>query len=344
MGARARSKQFPIFAGVKKPHPWMAMAKTPEGHPVIHLHYYADDDHDQKWADKEASKTSTQAWWDQEMEMKADAMSGQLIYPEFDEAVHVVSASRLPQRMTRFCAIDPHPRTPHAVLWIGIDEFSDWYVYRELWPSVVYAKPDSIKDDTVENTFTIRDYAETIAVLEGHRLDWRKAETDDEYATYKQSRFGLCPSCGRDPYLKYPSCKKHRNPEKIVYRYMDQAGKGFRASGENEQAESMADRYGRYGIYCLDPIKAHKTGEDAIRMKLKIRHHNLYGPWPQLHVSENCPELVLEFRKHRYKRTKVLNPEKELKQEGVEARCHLLDLLRYLTTGPGVQFIRSLAS
>lgn len=319
------------------------MARTPDGHPVIHLHYYADDDHDQAWADREAGKTSTQAWWDQEMEMKADAMSGQLIYPEFDESVHVIPRSRIPKRMTRYMAIDPHPRTPHAALWIGIDEHSDWYAYREMWPSVVYGTPEVIKDDTVENAWTIREYAETLAWLEGHSLEWRKAETDNEYAVYKEARYGLCRTCGRDPNMPFPNCRKHLNPERIVYRYMDQAGKGFRASGENEQAESMADRYNKYGIFCLDPIKSHKTGEDAIRMKLKVRHHNLHGNWPVLHVSEDLPELILEFKKHRYKRTKILNPEKELKQEGVEARCHMLDLLRYLSTG-NIQFIRSLAS
>ena len=37
----------------------------------------------------------------------------------------------------------------------------------------------------------------------------------------------------------------------------------------------------------------------------------------------------MEFTKYRYKSTKF-HPERELKQDGVDARCHLLDCMRYL--------------
>jgi hypothetical protein len=125
-------------------------------------------------------------------------------------------------------------------------------------------------------------------------------------------------------------------------RFMDQAGKAFRATGEEATVhESYADRYRRFGIECYDPDKRHKAGEDAVRQLLKPRNHDTLGTWPRLHISKKCPELILEFSKYRYKSTKRMNDERELKQEGVQSRCHMLDLLRYLATSPQVYHTRT---
>jgi len=53
--------------------------------------------------------------------------------------------------------------------------------------------------------------------------------------------------------------------------------------------------------------------------------------------------LIVELTKFRYKVTKTANAEKELKQEGVEARCHMIDNLRYLMTA-NISFMGSLVS
>jgi hypothetical protein len=103
------------------------------------------------------------------------------------------------------------------MLWVLIDRFSDWWVYRELWPSVVPGQPVTLRDDQEDNQFTIREYAETVAVLEGNQLEWRNAESDDEYAIYRRRDAG----------------------ERIVERFMDQAGKGFGASGDNSAKKHM---------------------------------------------------------------------------------------------------------
>jgi hypothetical protein len=219
-------------------------------------------------------------------------------------------------------SIDPHPRTPHALLWVLVDRWSDWYVYRDVWPSLTAGQPRMLKDNEPENSFTIREYAWTIAKLEGNDLQWYLPETDDEYAVYREQPGG----------------------EKIVYRFMDQAGKGFRASGEQDNVESYARRYDRYGIRCHDPKKSHKSGEDAIRDLLKpSRRHDVYGVWPRLHIAESCKELKLELQKFRYQLTRGRLEEKEIKQEGVQARCHQIDNLRYLATA-NIAYVHSLES
>lgn len=287
---------------------------------VVSVHYTARPDMTEERVEAERKRYPTEARWDQEMEGDAHALEGQLVYPEFNASIHVIPDNEIPVRGCVFLSIDPHPRTPHAFLWIKIDRWSDWYCYRELWPSKVYGKPKNLKKDEQENTYTIREYAETLAVLEGNTLEWHKAEQDEEYATYKRARGG----------------------ENVIYRFMDQAGKGFKASDESGLLESYARRYDRFGIQCVDPYKSHKSGEDAVRDLLKLRHHDIKGVWPRLHIAASCVELIHEFSTFRYKSMRWTD-EKELPQEGIEARTHQIDNLRYIATGR-VSYVGSMES
>lgn len=311
----------------------MALRRTRDGIPVLRLHYSANPRCDEEWAKNERKKYTSQAYWDLELEIKYDALSGQRVYPEFDPSIHVLPADRIPKRLMRAMAIDPHPRTPHAALWVGIDHWSDWYIYREVWPSVVYGTPKTLRDDVQDNHFTIREYAELFAFEEGNSLKWHYPEEDEEYAEYVQAPLGICPRCGDRVEREAPHCPNHRGPERIVERFMDQAGKGFLASSESQREETYTDRYYRFGISCIDPIKSHKAGEDFVHSLLKVRKHDFYGDWPRLHISDECPETILEFTKLRYQRHKTPSEEKELKQDPVEQRSHMIDLVRYLSLG-----------
>lgn len=297
------------------------MRRTEQGAPVVWLHYTALPYATPEWIAAQRRRYTSQAYWDLEMEIKYDALSGQRVYPEFDPVVHVIPDDEIPSHGCRYMSIDPHPRTPHAMLWVLIDHYSDWYVYRELWPSKACGQPQNLKDDVEDNSYTIREYCETIAVLEGNRLEWHGAETDDEYAVFRRQPGG----------------------EHVIERFMDQAGKGFRASGESQREETYSRRYDRFGVQCADPYKSHKSGEDAIHALLKLRRHDQHGLWPRLHIAASVKELPLELAKYRFKVTKKPNDEKELKQEGVEARCHQIDNLRYLATA-NITYIPTLAS
>jgi hypothetical protein len=299
----------------------LSMRRTEAGIPVVRLHYTALPYATPDWVANQRKRYTSQAYWDLEMEIRYEALSGQRVYPEFDPFVHVIPDAEIPTVGCRYMSIDPHPRTPHAMLWVLIDKFSDWYVYRELWPSRAYGFSQNLKDDNEDNQYTIREYAETIAVLEGNKLEWRHAEKDDEYAIYRRNATG----------------------EKIAERFMDQAGKGFRASAESQREETYARRYDRFGIQCADPYKSHKSGEDAIHSLLKLRKHDMRGLWPRLHVAASCRELTMELQKFRYKVTRTPSNERELKQEGVEARSHQIDNLRYLATA-AISYIPTLVS
>lgn len=304
--------------GTTEPIPGCSMRRTEQGHAVIRLHYSADPEMRGERLEKEKAKYTSQTKWNQEMEIDWKAKSGALVYPEFSEAIHVIPHSEIPLYGTLFMGIDPHPRTPHAFLWILIDEWSDWYVYRELWPSIVSGSSRRLKDSDEDNHFSIRDYAQSIAALEGNSLDIMRRGEDREYGIFR----------------------KGPNGEKVLLRLMDQAGKAFRASDEASLLETYARRYSKYGIRCLDPRKSHGVGEDAVHNLLAPRRHDLKGKWPRLHISANCRELIWEMRNYRYQVMKTESLEKDLKQDPIEARSHLVDILRYISTHPQAMYIQ----
>lgn len=301
----------PEVAGFRTPCPGVAMRETAAGIRVMLLHYSANPDMAGARLEHERAKYSSVAYWNQEMEMEAHALEGQRVYEGFDPGVHVIADELVPRRGCRFMAIDPHPRTPHAALWVLIDRWGDWYAYRELFPSRVCGQVRNLRDTEPDNSYTVREYAETIAVLEGNRIEWVNAERDDEYGIYRDQPGG----------------------ERVLYRFMDQAGKGFQASDESALLESYAKRYDRSGIHCSDPMRSHGSGEDAVRELLKLRVHDQHGLWPRLHIAASLVELQLELLRYRYRLIRTWTDTRELKQEGVEARCHLIDTLRYLATG-----------
>ena len=55
-----------------------------------------------------------------------------LVFKEFDLDMHVTQPIKVQKHWTRFFAIDPHPRTPTACLWLAIDEHDQLWVYDEL--------------------------------------------------------------------------------------------------------------------------------------------------------------------------------------------------------------------
>ncbi len=316
----------PPQSAFASPWPGLSFARLPgSGIAVVSIHYSARPDMTPERAAKERAQYPSEAAWQQEMEMDAHAKSGQLVYPEFDEQIHVVPDewAKLAGPLCRYMAIDPHLRTPHSFLWVGIDRCDDWWVYREIWPSKAYGTK-SLKDNDAENQFQVRDYAMALAQVEGNEIVWSDAEkAADERGMYVEKSGG----------------------EKIIYRYMDQAGKGFRATDESQPLESFSDRYDRYGIRCRDPYKSHGFGEDAVRSLLEPRENNLFDrPWPQLHIAASCRELIWEFKNFRYQTTKTPTNERELKQMPIQARSHMLDLLRYLAASGGCRWMEELAS
>jgi hypothetical protein len=58
-------------------------------------------------------------------------VSSGMIYPEFNEAVHVIDYFDIPAHWPRFICLDHGYRNPTAVLWLAVDEYGNIYAYKE---------------------------------------------------------------------------------------------------------------------------------------------------------------------------------------------------------------------
>jgi hypothetical protein len=70
----------------------------------------------------------------------------------------------IPPNWTRYFSLDPHPGVPHACLWGAVEPWGDLWMYRELWPSKAYGKPEPCPAE--DNRYRTRHYVETIYYLE----------------------------------------------------------------------------------------------------------------------------------------------------------------------------------
>jgi phage terminase large subunit-like protein len=55
-----------------------------------------------------------------------------LVYKNFDAMKYVVPVEIKPH-WSRYMAIDPHPRTPTACLWLAVDELDNYWIYDEMF-------------------------------------------------------------------------------------------------------------------------------------------------------------------------------------------------------------------
>lgn len=121
--------------------------KTSIGWNIIKVHYSADPDKDPTNAVGAAwlalsRKGISARRHRKEFEIDYGALGGQLVFPGFDESVNVVEPFRPdPRYWTAWLGADPHPRTPHAFVWLCIDREGDMVVQYSHWPQRDESEP-----------------------------------------------------------------------------------------------------------------------------------------------------------------------------------------------------------
>ena len=60
------------------------------------------------------------------------AWSG-LIYRRFSRSMHVIPPIPIKSNWPVYAAIDPHPSTPVAIMWLTVDEYGTWYICHEMF-------------------------------------------------------------------------------------------------------------------------------------------------------------------------------------------------------------------
>jgi len=274
---------------------------------VFRIKYSADPKKDEEWVAKMRPTYSSDQAWRQEQEVDFTASAGQLVFPEFKKEYTVVKPRAIPPDVTWYMGIDPHPRTPHAFLWMFVDRWGNHVYAREYWPSKAYGRRGNIPED--DELYQIDAYVDAINFLEGP-------------APNVFSPNGFTDNAGPE--------------QKISRRIMDPAGKAWAVNRQmgKDSEETFWDAYRKLGIYCEPARKDFQAGRDKVGTRLRPRKY--VGPASTTHQSqilifETCRELIFELEHNRYP---LLTPSQATKRDPVETplqkRSHLTDLLRYL--------------
>jgi hypothetical protein len=163
---------------------------------VCQVHYTADPDKNpdtdrgKRWLN-EAKKGLSEASWRKEYEIDWFALTGNLIYPDFDRSVHCIEPFKIPAEWTRYMAIDPGLRNPTAVLWAAVDPDENVFVYDEHyvaektvdWHSEIIKQKESYKgnDGKIIND---RIFIRLIDPAASSRSPLNKVSILDEYRRY----------------------------------------------------------------------------------------------------------------------------------------------------------------
>ncbi len=143
------------------------------GWTVNRLHYSADPEkdpsteHGAKWLE-DAQRGVRKRDWRQEYEIDYRARSGQPVFPEFDENIHVVKPFIMaPGAWTVYRGADPHPRTAHAFVWLAINRDGEMVIPWSWWPQE--------QNDELEGLgkprLTVTDYAKRLKMVDESGLN-----------------------------------------------------------------------------------------------------------------------------------------------------------------------------
>jgi len=141
---------------------------TKLGFNVLRLHFSADADKDpttekgKRWLE-DAKKGMSDVRWRQEYEIEYDALSGTLVFPGFDESVHMVEPIRLdPNEWTTYQGADPHSRTEHAFVYLKVNRSGEMVIPWSYWPDGVNEE----RANNHESRLTVKDYGELLKIIE----------------------------------------------------------------------------------------------------------------------------------------------------------------------------------
>lgn len=278
---------------------------------IFRLHYSADPDKTPAWAERQRLGMA-EDYYRQEFEIDFAAKAGARLYHFEDEAT-LCKSFPVPAGWTRYCALDPHPRVPHAFLWVAVDPWGDAYAYRELWPSRVYGKPGNTPED--DNRFKVREYIETVK--------WLESAANEE----------------------------NSETENIFARVIDYAARGFKPTSDDEDQRNIQQRYEdesrtpeiNYPFIFRDAIKDREAGIELVNDWLKPKDIEHKGEWTKkskLRIFEDrCPELIFQLRNNRWQQNSPQMAEKQdPSSKAMQKRNHLTDCLRYLCMN-GLEYI-----
>lgn len=320
---------------VSCPYPGIQRWTTPEGAIVFRLHYEADPEKGvgpkshvpeinrdlSPWALKDYTGAQDKPLWVQEVEIDFAATQGARVFNYEHKATMVTSADMakdgiwpIPAHWTRWYALDPHPRVPHAHLWCAVDPWGDRWYYREYWPSKIYGQPGNPPEE--DNRVFIRQYVQVVHFLESADNPENNGQEESIYRRvidYSARAFGVATHDNERP------VKEDEDNYQQVY----------------EKTSREIGKEAGWRMHFVDCKKDHDAGFACVNEGLRAREVEMDGQWvkrSKIHVVvDKCPELEYQLRTNRYpKLTPIQAEHMDPISDPIQKRRHCTDLIRYI--------------
>jgi hypothetical protein len=310
----------------------VSVRRIPSGLPaagiaVARIHVDADPTMDDLRREALRAKYTSEARYRREIQIEYEALEGELLYPEFSRTLNLCDPFDVSDRdyWTLYMALDPHPRTAHAMAWEAFNKHDDRIVCGEFWPEfgTVYASDGG--------RWRTKDYAAAIQLF----------ESDSQYK---------------------PAPFEWANGKRLVVRrrFMDTFGKA--ANSDEGDGEDYFESYRRLGIELTKKAIVDSKGSEQVNLHFDPAlkgHDNLakaqdsiaralapskQGP-PRMRCFNNLYELIDEFENVRFpKGTRRPGDDfglegtagREMDERPITFQRHVVDCLHYIETArPG---------
>ena len=249
---------------------------TPLKQPWIYDDIYTNDDHFTVTMDiqdnptlsaaaiQEFSKSLTEEEKEARLHGKFRHLSG-LVFKEFDPDIHLCAPPVVKPGWSTYFAIDPHPRTPTACLWVAVDEFEQMYVIDELWcpdmtvgeiagavkaqevdhpPRFRYIDPAMDKENALVGGFNMR------KEMMKHGLPCSRANNDFDYGINK-IREALRPTYLPLMKVTIPRLRVSRNCRHLIYEFQHYVWDDYTMRPEDHTEKQKVKKKNDHFVDCL---------------------------------------------------------------------------------------------
>lgn len=233
-----------------------------------------------------------------------------LVYKEFDPMIHICEPPRVKDYWTKYMAIDPHERTPTAVLWMAVDPKGFMWIYDELWlkdmdieqiahailaqegkmtPQIRLIDPHNDKDNVAAGGFNIR------KELMRHGVYTERANSDP-FLGKARIRQALKPLYSPTTNQATPNLRISRLCTQTIYEFQHYVYDEYRRNKDEYDLKEVAKKKNDHFMDCLkyifnyDPRYIEPESEEADVPQYKGE----YTKYPAKPVSSGSYRSLVE--------------------------------------------------
>jgi len=195
-----------------------------------------------------------------------------LIYKEFTFETHACDPMVPKQSWTRYMAIDPHERTPTAVMWLAVDPQGNFWIYDELWlgdmdlagialaihsqegelqPKVRIIDPHNDKDNAIAGGFNVR------KELMRHGIFCQRGNVDLALGM-SRIRHALKPAYNQLSKTMQPQLRICSNCTQTIYEFQHYLWGEHKRNKEEYQEKNTVNKKDDHFMDCLRYIMNHE--------------------------------------------------------------------------------------